>query len=135
MRDCEAIQSFKDIYWDIRPRPDFGTIELRICDMPPTLAIMLGMVALTRTPGHLHGAIARSPAAVAAGRHAPPLDRRGEQVAGDPLRPGAMYVRTPAGKHRPLTLDLTELLNRMLPIARETEEQSYLAAFPADRSL
>src|SRR5258706_1498251 len=27
MQACNAIRSFKDIYWDIRPRPDFGTIE------------------------------------------------------------------------------------------------------------
>src|SRR5947209_33902 len=39
MRDSKAIASFKDIYWDIRPRPDFGTLEFRICDMPATLAL------------------------------------------------------------------------------------------------
>lgn len=26
------IESIRDIWWDIRPHPDFGTIELRICD-------------------------------------------------------------------------------------------------------
>jgi carboxylate-amine ligase len=49
MNECDAFQSFKDIYWDIRPRPDFGTIEIRICDMPPTLATTLGLVALIRS--------------------------------------------------------------------------------------
>src|SRR5262249_52564556 len=49
MHDCRAIRPFKDIYWDIRPRPDFGTIEFRICDMPPTLSLTLGLVALTRS--------------------------------------------------------------------------------------
>src|SRR5260370_38444079 len=48
MKDCNALASFKDIYWDIRPRPDFGTIEFRICDMPPTLPITLGLVSLIR---------------------------------------------------------------------------------------
>src|SRR5207253_820445 len=24
----------KDFYWDIRPKPEFGTIELRVCDTP-----------------------------------------------------------------------------------------------------
>ena len=46
MRDCHAIQSPKDIYLDIRPCPNFGTIEIRVCDMPPTLAITMGVVAL-----------------------------------------------------------------------------------------
>ncbi len=49
MRDCEAIHSMKDVYWDIRPRPDFGTIEIRVCDMPPTLTTTLAIVALIRT--------------------------------------------------------------------------------------
>ena len=48
MIDCQTIASYKDIYWDIRPRPDLGTIEFRICDTPPTLAITMGLVALTR---------------------------------------------------------------------------------------
>src|SRR5262249_44792205 len=48
MRECNALQTFKDIYWDIRPRPDLGTIEFRICDMPPNLAITLGLVSLIR---------------------------------------------------------------------------------------
>lgn len=26
--------SMKDFYWDIRPKPEFGTIELRVCDTP-----------------------------------------------------------------------------------------------------
>lgn len=42
MQDCKAMQSFKDIYWDIRPRPDFGTIEFRICDTPASLAVLFG---------------------------------------------------------------------------------------------
>ncbi len=28
----EAIHSIKDVWWDIRPHPDFGTVELRMCD-------------------------------------------------------------------------------------------------------
>ncbi len=29
-----AINSIKDLYWDIRPQPQFGTIEIRVCDTP-----------------------------------------------------------------------------------------------------
>lgn len=32
-----AVKSMKDFYWDIRPKPEFGTIELRICDTPLTV--------------------------------------------------------------------------------------------------
>lgn len=39
-----TISSIKDVWWDIRPHPEFGTVELRICDGLPTLA-EVGMVA------------------------------------------------------------------------------------------
>ncbi len=29
-----VVRSMKDFYWDIRPKPEFGTIELRVCDTP-----------------------------------------------------------------------------------------------------
>jgi glutamate---cysteine ligase / carboxylate-amine ligase len=39
-----TISSIKEVWWDIRPHPDFGTVELRICDGLPTLT-EVGMVA------------------------------------------------------------------------------------------
>ena len=29
-----VVSGMKDFYWDIRPKPEFGTIELRVCDTP-----------------------------------------------------------------------------------------------------
>lgn len=31
------VKSMKDFYWDIRPKPEYGTIELRVCDTPLTV--------------------------------------------------------------------------------------------------
>ena len=39
-----TIRSIKEVWWDVRPHPDFGTIEIRICDGVPTLR-EIGMVA------------------------------------------------------------------------------------------
>lgn len=39
-----TIRSIKEVWWDIRPHPDFGTIEVRMCDGIPT-AREVGMVA------------------------------------------------------------------------------------------
>lgn len=39
-----TIASIKEVWWDIRPHPDFGTVELRVCDGIPTL-YEVGMVA------------------------------------------------------------------------------------------
>ena len=39
-----AIGSIKEVWWDIRPHPEFGTVELRISDGLPTM-YEIGMVA------------------------------------------------------------------------------------------
>ncbi|MCB1120153.1 MAG: glutamate--cysteine ligase [Verrucomicrobiae bacterium] len=40
------INSIREIWWDIRPHPHFGTVEVRICDMPPNLDDVIGITAL-----------------------------------------------------------------------------------------
>ena len=40
------ITSVRDLWWDVRPHPDFGTIEIRICDLPSTFKEILAIVAL-----------------------------------------------------------------------------------------
>ncbi len=34
MTHTGVVKSMKDFYWDIRPKPEYGTIELRVCDTP-----------------------------------------------------------------------------------------------------
>lgn len=43
---ARSIKSFKDIWWDLRPSPNFGTLEIRICDGMPTLKENMANVAL-----------------------------------------------------------------------------------------
>jgi carboxylate-amine ligase len=31
------VASMKDFYWDIRPKPEYGTVEIRVCDTPLTV--------------------------------------------------------------------------------------------------
>ena len=44
-----AIESVREIWWDIRPHPNFGTIEVRVCDAPSTLSDTLAIVALVQS--------------------------------------------------------------------------------------
>ena len=37
MRGFGIVESMKDFYWDIRPKPEYGTIEIRVCDTPLTV--------------------------------------------------------------------------------------------------
>jgi glutamate---cysteine ligase / carboxylate-amine ligase len=48
----KAIQSMKDLWWDIRPSPQIGTLELRFCDEPATLKEVLGIAAFVHALAH-----------------------------------------------------------------------------------
>mgnify|MGYP003498721549 FL=1 len=37
MERTGIVKSMKDFYWDMRPKPEYGTIELRVCDTPLTV--------------------------------------------------------------------------------------------------
>ncbi len=37
LKTAGVIESMKDLYWDIRPKPEFGTVEVRVFDTPLTV--------------------------------------------------------------------------------------------------
>ena len=45
---ARSISSIREVWWDIRPHPNFGTVELRICDGIPTLAEVGAVAALSQ---------------------------------------------------------------------------------------
>ncbi len=49
---AEAIKSIREVWWDIRPHPNFGTVELRICDAMPTLREVTAVGALVQCLVH-----------------------------------------------------------------------------------
>ena len=42
------IKTFKDIHWDMRPHPDFGTLEIRVMDSASDIRTLHGLVAFAR---------------------------------------------------------------------------------------
>ena len=46
MIETGFITTIREIWWDVRPHHNFGTVEVRICDMPPNLEDVLGLTAL-----------------------------------------------------------------------------------------
>ena len=40
------IKSVKDLWWEVRPHPGFGTVEIRACDIPVTFENIISLVAL-----------------------------------------------------------------------------------------
>jgi carboxylate-amine ligase len=48
MARAGVLGSVRDIHWDLRPSPHFGTLEVRVMDAQPTLAEALALAALLR---------------------------------------------------------------------------------------
>lgn len=46
LKKLGVIGSISDLWWDARPSPGFGTVELRICDLPGRFSDILALVAL-----------------------------------------------------------------------------------------
>lgn len=49
MAHTGVVESMKDFYWDIRPKPEFGTIEVRVLDTPLTVGRAARLAALIQT--------------------------------------------------------------------------------------
>jgi len=52
LQNSKAIETMKDVWWDLRPSPQHGTLELRFCDEPATLKEALGIVAFVHGLAH-----------------------------------------------------------------------------------
>ena len=46
LQKANTIQSIREVWWDIRPHPGFGTVEIRVCDAVPTIEEMVNLAAL-----------------------------------------------------------------------------------------
>ncbi len=127
MHGCNAIAGTKDLHWDIRARPQTGTIEFRVCDVPPTLDAILVLTALMRC------------LAVATQRR---LEKKPRLRRGDPRRywvavenkwlagrfgTHARCVRKPGATPSLLSEDLSQLLDRLQPVARDLGDDGFLA--------
>jgi carboxylate-amine ligase len=44
--DTDFIKTIREIWWDVRPHHGFGTVEVRVCDMPGNLEDVLSLAAM-----------------------------------------------------------------------------------------
>lgn len=48
LNQATLLNGIRELWWDVRPHPDFGTIEIRICDLPCRFDEILSIVALVQ---------------------------------------------------------------------------------------
>ena len=46
LQRANSIHSIREVWWDIRPHPGFGTVEIRVCDSVPTVEEMVNLTSL-----------------------------------------------------------------------------------------
>ena len=111
-----SVQSVREVWWDIRPHPDFGTVELRICDGLTNLDEIGAVAALAQClVESFDQALDRGETLpVPAGWVARENKWRAARYGLD-----ASIVVDDAGTVRPVREALDELVDRLLPIARE----------------
>lgn len=56
LHKAHAITSLKDLWWDIRPSPRYGTLEIRVCDGLASIRETCAVVALTQALARRAGA-------------------------------------------------------------------------------
>lgn len=113
-----SIETVREVWWDIRPHPGYGTVELRMCDSMPTLWEICAMAALAQC-------LVRSfDLMIDQGEH-PPVPRewvrRENKWRATRWGIEADLVVDDAGTTRPLVDIVHELVAELRPVAEELD--------------
>lgn len=121
----KAVTSLKDLWWDLRPSPQIGTLELRFCDEPATFREVLGIVAFIHCLAHWF----RDHREEWTHAHTP-LKRwifRENKWRAIRFGLGAEIVVSRNGKTKLLRKDIHDWLETVQPYARQLQYEPYLS--------
>lgn len=122
------IQTIREIWWDLRPHHNFGTVEIRICDVPGCLEDAMTLVAL------VHCLVVRLSDEIEEGTYQhdshPMIVRQNKWHA---ARYGldASLVESNTYRLEPVRRTLHTLAEQLRPIAERLECLKYLDRLPA----
>lgn len=123
-RRSEFIRSTKELWWDVRPNPGYGTIEVRICDTPADLDSSMALTALIQS-------LAAEPGASRSGCGRPTEARqhaiRQNRWLARRHGLGARLADTDSGEPTPVRELALRLVDRLMPTAESLGCASYLA--------
>jgi glutamate---cysteine ligase / carboxylate-amine ligase len=124
---AQAIQSTREVWWDVRPHPRYGTVEIRICDGLPTMEEVCAVAALAQCLVEMFDT------QLDRGYGLP--DPRGWVVRENKWRAvryglDARIVVDNAGTIRPVRTAVLELVDDLMPTARRLRCEEELAIVP-----
>lgn len=112
----DVIEETSENRWDIRPVPRFGTVEMRVCDGPSNLREVGALTALTQC---LVESFSRTLDQGGSIPVMPPWHHQENKWRAARYGLDAVVIRDAQNHQTPLTEDLTEVLNRLEPLAAE----------------
>jgi glutamate---cysteine ligase / carboxylate-amine ligase len=119
-----AITTIREVWWDIRPHPNFGTVELRMCDAMPTMSETCSLAALAQC------SVARYDELLDRGYQLPTardwvLRENKWRAARYGLETSLVVDST--GRTRPITNLIEEAVEELMPFARRLDCADELA--------
>jgi glutamate---cysteine ligase / carboxylate-amine ligase len=123
MIDTGFINTIREIWWDVRPHHRFGTVEVRVCDMPGNLTDVLAIAS------YIQCLVAALSADIDQGAYQhdchPMLVQQNKWRA---CRYGhkAQLVDSTDYRARSLSLTVNSMVEHLLPIAKKLECADYL---------
>ena len=117
-----VVRSMKDFYWDIRPKPEYGTIEVRVFDTPLTVERAAALAALVQS---LAAWIQRERPFQPSEDDYLVYSYNRFQACRFGLE--AVYVEPASGRHLPLREHLLATMQRLAPFAEQCQAGDALA--------
>ena len=127
MQHFGIVDSMKDFYWDIRPKPEYGTVEIRVLDTPLTVEHAAQLAAYAQTLAHY--LLAQRPFAPSEDIY---LVYKYNRFQACRYGLAGTYVDAHAGAQRPLQRDMLDTLDLLQPHARALGNEATLAALRGD---
>ena len=109
-----VVKSMKDFYWDIRPKPEYGTIEIRVFDTPLTVERAAALAGFVQSLAAWF--LAEQPFVPVEDDYMVYTYNRFQACR---FGLDAVYVEPATGQHMPLREHITATLERIAPHARD----------------
>ncbi len=127
MRGFRIVESMKDFYWDIRPKPEYGTVEIRVFDTPLTVERAAQLAAYAQTLAHY--VLTQRPLPVSADIY---LVYRHNRFQACRYGFDATYIDAYTRQQVPLQQDLLQTLDTLVPHAAEIRAAAALETLRAE---
>lgn len=124
LQNAGTIQSIREIWWDVRPHPDFGTVEVRVCDAVPLLDDVLAISAMVQS---LIANLAKSYRRMDEIGHLPSYLIRENKWRAARYGIDADLIADSFGRIVPVKKEIERLLKQLEPTAKELKADLYLS--------